>query len=89
MAAVSMVVFGSATIARLSQDRTGLALATAGFGVTPSGGSTFAGGFPCGPARPCSWPGINGAAISEPKTQQQIRNQRTASILMRAALKYQ
>lgn len=38
-AADSMIVFGSATIARLSQDRTGFAFAIAGFGVVPKGGS--------------------------------------------------
>src|SRR5271165_4090556 len=34
----SMIVFGSATIARLSQDRTGFAFAIAGLGVVPKGG---------------------------------------------------
>src|SRR5262245_15421035 len=53
----SMVVFGSATIARLSQDRTGLALATAGFGTTPNGAGTAprpapAAGAAGGPPRP-------------------------------------
>jgi hypothetical protein len=38
-AADSMIVFGRATIARLSQERTGFALAMAGFGVAPKGGS--------------------------------------------------
>jgi hypothetical protein len=33
-----MVVFGSAIVARLSQDLTGFALAIAGFGAEPSQG---------------------------------------------------
>ena len=42
-AADSIVVFGSATLARLSHDRTGLAFAMAGFGVVCiSGGSAGA-----------------------------------------------
>ena len=36
-AADSIVVFGNATVARLSQDRTGFALAIAGFGLTAAG----------------------------------------------------
>src|SRR6516162_10709145 len=43
----SIVVFGSVTLARLSQDRTGFALGIADFGVTPRGGCT---GKPPGPA---------------------------------------
>src|SRR5579872_2485472 len=39
----SMVVFGKATMARLSQVRTGLAFGIAGFGVLPKGGCTEAG----------------------------------------------
>src|SRR5690349_6010829 len=56
-AADSIVVFGSAILARLSQERTGFAAAMAGFGVAPSGGC---GGPaprpPPAPGPPCATP---------------------------------
>src|SRR5262249_8078189 len=64
----SMVVFGSATAARLSHNRTGLALATTGFGgVCISGGGA---GRPAGaPPRPggCvprAWPAVTSRATA-------------------------
>src|SRR6185295_15087620 len=47
IAAVSMVVLGSVTVARLSHDRTGLAFAMSGFG-----GVCIGGGGAGGPPRP-------------------------------------
>jgi hypothetical protein len=50
----SIVVFGSANIARLSHVRTGFAFAIAGFGVLPNGGAAGAAPFPAVPlAAPC------------------------------------
>src|SRR5215471_15638587 len=48
-AADSMVVLGRATVAKLSQERTGCALATAGLGRAPNGG-------PGGAPRPATCP---------------------------------
>src|SRR5688572_24536470 len=54
MAADSIVVFGRATVARLSHERAGLALAIAGFGGVCIRG---AGAKPPPPARPPGAPG--------------------------------
>src|SRR5688572_3598282 len=61
-AADSIVVFGSATVARLSHERTGLAFGIAGFGAGNAGPAPRppprpATGAPCGAPRPAGgWP---------------------------------
>ena len=71
-----MVVFGSATVARLSHDRTGFALAMSGFGgvcatAAPPPPRPPPGGPPWRPPRPacCPWATATVSAATETATR--------------------
>src|SRR5439155_9808755 len=71
-AADSMVVFGSAMLARLSHERTGLAFATSGFGgvcMSGGGGGPPPGGGAPRPRWPCASPVVASSAMNDVESQ--------------------
>lgn len=78
----SIVVFGRATIVRLSQVRTGFEFGIAGFGVLPNGGCAGGAPFSADPLSAPCWASlcVTTSAISRTAANKRLIGRRTLSM---------